>query len=48
MKRKAAFSMISYVSSVGLAFVSVRVSLGVFVLFPALYFWPEGKRASAG
>ena len=43
MKRKAALSTISYAATIGLAFVSVRVSLGVFVLFPALYFWPEGK-----
>jgi uncharacterized membrane protein len=43
MKRKAVSSLISYSASVGLAFVSVHVSLGIFVLFPALYFWPEGK-----
>ena len=42
MKRKAAFATLSYSASVVLAFVSVRVSLGIFVLFPALYFWPEG------
>ena len=47
MKRKAVFSMVSYAASVGLAFVSVHVALGIFVLFPALYFWPEGK-ARAG
>jgi uncharacterized membrane protein len=43
MKRKAIFSTVCYAASVGLAFVSVHVSLGIFVLFPALYFWPEGK-----
>jgi uncharacterized membrane protein len=47
MKRKAVFSMVSYAASVGLAFVSVHVALGLVVLFPALYFWPEGK-ARAG
>jgi uncharacterized membrane protein len=43
MKRKAFFSFVSYSASVGLAFVSVYVALAIFVLFPALYFWPEGK-----
>jgi uncharacterized membrane protein len=47
MKRKAVFSMVSYAASVGLAFVSVHVALGIFVLFPALYFWPEGKAHAA-
>jgi uncharacterized membrane protein len=43
MKRKAVASTVSYAASVGLAFVSVYIALGIFVLFPALYFWPEGK-----
>jgi uncharacterized membrane protein len=44
---KATFALTCYTASVGLAFVSVYVSFTIFVIFPMLYFWPEGKNAAA-
>ena len=42
-KRKAIFAIACYAASVGLAFISVDASFGVFVFIPMMYFWPERK-----
>lgn len=42
-KRKAAFSIVSYAIAAALAFVSVTASFAIFVIIPAMYFWPERK-----
>ena len=47
VQRKNAVSLLLYLSSVPLAYVSVYASFFVFVLIPALYFLPEKKLASA-
>jgi uncharacterized membrane protein len=47
MKRKAVLSAICYASTVGLAHFSAHLCLVIFVLFPAFYFWPEGKHHAA-
>jgi len=41
--RKSVYSNVLYASSVPLAFYSVRVSLCIFLLVPAMYFLPERK-----
>jgi uncharacterized membrane protein len=43
LNRKATFSIVCYVASVVLAFVSVYASYTIFVMIPLLYFWPERK-----
>jgi hypothetical protein len=47
VQRKNAVSLLLYLSSVPLAYVSVYASFFVFVLIPALYFLPEKKLAGA-
>jgi uncharacterized membrane protein len=42
-KRKAALSIASYAIAAALAFVSVDASFAIFVIIPAMYFWPERK-----
>ena len=43
--QKNLFSSLLYASTVPLAYLSVRISLGIFVLIPAIYFLPERKIA---
>ena len=40
---KAFFTSMLYASTIPLAYLSVRISYGIFVLIPAAYFLPEGK-----
>jgi uncharacterized membrane protein len=47
VQRKNVISLLLYLSSVPLAYVSVYASFFVFVLIPALYFLPEKKLAGA-
>jgi uncharacterized membrane protein len=47
IQRKNVVSLLLYLSSVPLAYVSIYASFFVFVLIPALYFLPEKKLASA-
>ena len=47
IQRKNVVSLLLYLSSVPLAYVSIYTSFFIFVLIPALYFLPEQKLASA-
>lgn len=47
IQRKNALSLVLYLSSAPLAYVSVYASFFVFALIPALYFLPEKKLANA-
>ena len=46
LKRLALITIASYAASVPLAWYSVNISFAIFVVFPALYFWPERKALS--
>ena len=43
LNRKAALSIASYLVAGALAFISIYISFAIFVIIPALYFWPERK-----
>jgi len=45
MLRKSAYSTVLYAASVPLAYVSVYLAFGIFVLIPVLYFLPERRLA---
>lgn len=45
VQRKNLFSLITYASSVGFAFVSVFFSFAIFMIIPAPYFLPEKRLA---
>ena len=45
--RKSAFTTMLYCLSIPMAYLSVRVSFGIFVLIPASFFLPERKIAQA-
>jgi uncharacterized membrane protein len=47
-RRKNLMSMGLYLSAIPLAYVSVWLSFGIFVLIPALYFMPERSLESTG
>ena len=47
MQRKNALSLLLYLSSAVLAYVSVYLSFFVFILIPAMYFLPEKKLADS-
>jgi uncharacterized membrane protein len=47
MQRKNALSLLLYLSSAVLAYVSVYLSFFIFVLIPAMYFLPEKKLADS-
>jgi uncharacterized membrane protein len=47
VQRKNAVSLVLYLSSVPLAYVSIYASFFVFVLIPALYFLPEKRLSGA-
>ncbi len=43
IRMKATLAMLIYASSIGLAYWRVEISYAIYVIIPAMYFWPEKR-----